>query len=165
MKQTKKTVYLLTQSAAVAALTALGASLLHVHVADGHVHLGDVFLYLGASILPPGYAFFAAGIAGVLCDLLYHPHLALWSFFIKGSMSLMFTSRKKELLCRTNLLAPLFAGIISMAGYYLAHAILLGNFTAALFSLAGNGLQAFLSTVLYAGAALLLDKVHFKEFI
>jgi uncharacterized repeat protein (TIGR04002 family) len=103
------------------------AYILHIPIVDGgYIHLGDAVLYMAAALLPMPYAMLAGVIGGGLADIL--TGAAMWAPFtviIKAVMVIPFTAKKDRLLCRRNLLAPVLAGVIGMAGYYVAEVILL----------------------------------------
>ena len=103
------------------------AYILHIPiVGGGYVHLGDAVLYMAAALLPTPYAMAVGVIGGGLADVL--TGAAMWApatIIIKAVMVFAFTAKKERLLCRRNLLAPLFAGVIGVVGYYVAEMVLL----------------------------------------
>ena len=103
------------------------AYLLHIPiVGGGYIHLGDTVLYMAAALLSTPYAMAVGMIGGGLADIL--TGAAVWApstIVIKAVMVLAFTSEKERFLCRRNLLAPLSAGVVGVAGYYIAEIVLL----------------------------------------
>ncbi len=103
------------------------AYVLHIPiVGGGYVHLGDGVLYVAAALLPTPYAMVAGAVGAGLADVLTGG--AVWAVptvIIKAVMVLPFTAKQPRFLCRRNLLAPLFAGIIGVVGYYGAEIALL----------------------------------------
>lgn len=96
------------------------AYILHIPiVGGGYIHLGDTVLYMAAALLPLPYAMAVGVIGGGLADVL--TGAAVWApatVAIKAVMVLPFTAKKERFLCRRNLMAPLVAGVIGVAGYY-----------------------------------------------
>ena len=96
------------------------AYILHIPiVGGGYIHLGDTVLYMAAALLPLPYAMAVGVIGGGLADVL--TGAAVWApatVIIKAVMVIAFTAKKERFLCRRNLIAPLVAGVIGVAGYY-----------------------------------------------
>lgn len=154
--------------------TALFASLIfmftayifHIPVGNGggYVHLGDAFIFIAASLLPFPYALFAGAIGAGLAD--FACGAAIWipaTIIIKPLMALMFTSKGYKLLVKRNIAAPVLAGIICLAGYYVAEGIIYGNFIAALASIGSGLIQFFGSMVLYYLLARAIDIAKLKD--
>ena len=146
------------------------AWLFHIPIKIGantaYLHFGDAFIFLAASLLPAPYACAAAAIGGGLADLLCGS--AIWAPFtvvIKALIALCFSSRSDRLLTRRNLLAALPALVITVGGYYLAEAILYGNWVAPVLSIWGNVVQIVGSAVIYVLVALALQKAGVKKLL
>lgn len=167
----KKSVRNLVMAALFAALIAVfTAWLFHIPIKIGantaYLHFGDAFIFLAASLLPAPYACAAAAIGGGLADLLCGS--AIWAPFtvvIKALIALCFSSRSDRLLTRRNLLAALPALVITVGGYYLAEAILYGNWVAPVLSIWGNVVQIVGSAVIYVLVALALQKAGVKKLL
>ena len=102
------------------------ATFLHITVgASGYIHLGDAAIYLAAALLPTPYAVAAASVGAGLADVLVAPIWAPFTVVIKAVMVLFFTAKKERILCRRNLLAPWFAGLVCVGGYYVAEMVIL----------------------------------------
>lgn len=132
----------------------------------GYVHLGDAVIYLAAAILPAPYAIVAAAVGGAMADIL--SGAAVWAFstaIIKGLMVLPFTSKSSKILCARNLTAVVISGIVLVAGYYLAEAVLVGNFISPLASMWMNGIQAIANGVAFCLLGFALDKINLKNRI
>lgn len=103
------------------------AYVLHIPiVGGGYIHLGDAILYIAAALLPTPYAMAVGVIGGGLADVL--TGAAVWApatILIKAVMVLAFTAKKERILGRRNLLAPLSAGAVCVAGYYVAEIVIL----------------------------------------
>ena len=167
----KKSVRNLVMAALFAALIAVfTAWLFHIPIKIGantaYLHFGDAFIFLAASLLPAPYACAAAAIGGGLADLLCGS--AIWAPFtvvIKALIALCFSSRSDRLLTRRNLLAALPALVITVGGYYLAEAILYGNWVSPVLSIWGNVVQIVGSAVIYVLVALALQKAGVKKLL
>ena len=166
----------LTVIAAVfAALTAVMTAFLHIPsgVNGGYVHVGDAVIFLAASFLPTPYAVGAAAIGGGLADIISGaPLWAPFTVVIKALLALLISAKGEKMLSRRNMLMMIPCAAISIAGYYLASAIITvisgGAFSAGLIAaigeIVGNFSQAIGSTVLYFVVAAVLDKTGFKRF-
>ena len=96
------------------------ATFLHITVGiSGYIHLGDAVIYLAAALLPNPYAAAAAAVGAGLADVLVAPVWAPFTVAIKAVMVFCFTAKKDRILCRRNLLAPWFAGLVCIGGYYI----------------------------------------------
>ena len=132
----------------------------------GYVHLGDAIIMISASVLPLPFSLFVGAIGGVLGDLLVGaPVWAPFTFIVKGLVVLMFTSKKDKMLNTRNIIAILPALAITLAGYYLAEAIIYGNWIAPFASMIGNVIQIVSSAIIYVVFAIALDKINFKSKI
>ena len=131
---------------------------LPVGVNGGYVHIGDTFIYLAASFLSPAYAALAGAIGAGLADLMVAPIYIIPTIIIKSLMALMFSSTDNRILCRQNILATIFAGIICTVGYYIAEVIFAGNFISPLLSTLQGLVQPIASGILYCLIASVIDK-------
>lgn len=132
----------------------------------GYIHLGDTFIYLAAVLLPTPYAMLAAGIGAGLADILAGGMLwVIPTIIIKPTMVLFFTSKSDKLLCKRNVLALIFAGIVGCFGYYLAGAIISGNFIAPIASLYLEIIQPLVNSIIFILVAYAFDKISIKERI
>lgn len=131
---------------------------------QGYVHLGDAVIYLAASILPTPYAAAAAAIGGGLADVLSgSPVWAPATIIIKALLTLSFTSKKTKMLCGRNALASAIGMPITVAGYYVAEALIYGSWVTPAASVIWNVAQAGASAAVFIIAAAALDKLSFKE--
>ncbi len=131
---------------------------LPVGVNGGYVHIGDTFIYLAASFLSPAYAVLAGAIGAGLADLMVAPIYIIPTIIIKSLMALTFTAKGNKILCRQNVLATIFAGIICTVGYYIAEVILAGNFISPLISTIQGAIQPLASGIIYVVIASVIDK-------
>lgn len=157
----------------MAAMICLATTFLHINVGtSGYIHLGDAIIYLAAVLLPTPYAVAAASIGGVLADVF--SGAAVWALptaLIKAVMVLFFTAKKEKILCRRNWLAPLWAGLVCVGGYYVAETVILvlsGSAwpAAAIGAVAGisfNTVQVVGCGVAYIAVSLGLDRLGLKK--
>lgn len=149
------------------------AYILHIPiVGGGYVHLGDTMVYFAAALLPTPYAMAAAAIGGGLADVL--TGAAMWApatVLIKALMVLPFTAKKDTLLCWRNGLAPIFSGLIGMAGYFCAEIVIVlasgGVWQAAVggavAAIPFNGGQELAGGVAFVVLAAALDRLRVKQ--
>lgn len=156
----------------LAAMVCVATTFLHIPiVGGGYVHLGDTVIYLAAALLPTPYAMAAAAVGAGLADLLVAPMWAPFTVVIKALMVLAFTAKKETLFCRRNALAPVLAGVIGIAGYYVAEAIILwlsGSALAtagvtAVAAIPFNAMQEVVGGVAFVLLALALDRLQIKK--
>lgn len=154
MKNNKPIFNLVLAAFFAAIITVFTAFLFHIPIKIGantaYLHFGDAFMFFAASLLPTPYAVAAAGIGGGLADLLCGG--AEWIPFtviIKILVALIFTSKSKKILCKRNILALFTALLITVGGYYLAEALIFGNWVSPVLSIVGNVVQISGSAVLY----------------
>lgn len=167
----KKNLVLTGLLAAMVFLTT--AYILHIPiVGGGYVHLGDTMVYLAAALLPTPYAMAAAAIGGGLADVL--TGAAVWApatIIIKTVMVIPFTSKKPQLLCLCNGVAPLFAGIFGVAGYFAAEIAIVmlsggvwqSAFGGAVAALPFNCAQGLVSGAAFVALAVAMDRLQVKQ--
>lgn len=133
---------------------------------NGYIHLGDTLIYLAAVLLPTPYAMAAAAIGAGLADTLSGGMIwVIPTIIIKPIMVLFFTSKADNIICRRNIIAVFVAGLFGCLGYYLAGAIISGNFIAPLVTLYIEFIQPLGSGIIFLVAAYSLDKVKIREKI
>ena len=133
-------------------------------IPPGYIHFGDAFIYIAACLLPVPYAAAAAAFGAVAADTL--TGFAVWApatLVIKAVMACVFSSHSYKIATARNMLAAVIAGLIGTAGYYLYEALVISNFAAALESVPFNIIQGAGSAVIFAVAALALDKADIKK--
>lgn len=159
----------LTLAALFAAfITVFTAFLFHIPINIGqntaYLHFGDAFVFIAASLLPTPFAVGSAAFGGLLADVFCGA--AVWApftFVIKGLVALCFTSKKDKMLCGRNCLAMVLALIITVAGYYIAEALLYGNWVAPALSVFGNVVQIAGSSAIYVVLALAMQRAGLKK--
>lgn len=131
--------------------------------AEGYVHLGDTAVYLAACALPLPWAAVSAGVGGAMADLLLGGAAwAPWTFFIKAAMTLFFTSKKPQLLCRRNAVAPAGALLVNAGGYFVAEWVMYG-LGGAISAVIWNVAQSGASMAVFLALAAALDRVELKR--
>ena len=106
----------------------------------------------------------AAAVGAGLADIVSGaPIWAPFTLVIKACIALLFTAKKEKLLNKRNALALLGAWPITCAGYYIAEAIITGNWIVPAAGIPANTIQAAGSAVLFVLIALALDKMRFKS--
>ena len=168
----KKNMILTGLLAAMVFLTTAYVMHIPVGVGSGYIHLGDTVIYLAAVLLPTPYAIAAAAIGGGLADLM--SGAAVWmipTVIIKSLMVLPFTAKKERMLCLRNGLAPIFSGLIGVAGYFVAEIVILclsgSAFGAAVagsaVSILPNGMQEIAGGAAFLLLAVAMDRLQLKK--
>lgn len=116
----------------------------------GLIHLGNVPLFIGAILFGKRTGALAGAIGMGLFDLLSGWTIwAPFTFVIVGCMGYVIgsiTSKRKGM--KWVILSLFLAGLIKVAGYYLAERILYGNWIAPLSSIPGNMIQIGVAVVI-----------------
>ena len=156
----------------LAAMVCVATSFLHIPiVGGGYVHLGDTVIYLAAVLLPTPYAVAAAAVGAGLADVLVAPMWAPFTIVIKAVMVLAFTAKKEQFFCLRNALAPLLAGAVGVAGYYVAEVAILwlsggalaASCVTAVAAIPFNAMQEVVGGVAFLLLALALDRLQLKK--
>ena len=165
MKSDKKLRQLTLTGILAALITLFTAYIVHIPVGatGGYVHLGDSIIYLSAVLLPWPYAMAAGAIGGGLADLLTAPMWAPATIIIKSLIVIPFTSKGSGILNKRNLVAPLIAMVITIAGYYVAEVILYGKEAAFLISVTSNAIQGIGSAAVFYIFGAALEKAGIKR--
>lgn len=166
----KQSIKNLTFAALFAALIAVfTAYLFHIPIKIGantaYLHFGDAFIFIAASLLPTPYAVSAAALGGALGDLMCGA--AVWmpfTFVAKALIALVFTSKSEKIICKRNVLAMAISLVITIVVYYIAEALIYGNWVAPVLSILGNVVQIVGSSMIYIVVALPLQKSRIKKF-
>lgn len=165
MKTDKKIKNLTLTGLMAALITLFTAYIVHIPigVSGGYIHLGDSLIYLSAVLLPWPYAMTAGAIGGGLADLLTAPMWAPATVIIKILIVLPFTSRRKGILNKRNLIAPVIAMFITVIGYYIADLIIFGKEAAFLISVTSNGIQGLGSAAVFYILSAALEKAGVRK--
>lgn len=153
---------LITFTGMFAALVFIATWAIHVPAGlnGGYIHLGDAFVYLAAAALPLPYAMLASAIGAGLADL-FTPGAAVWvlpTIIIKPLCCLPFTSGGGRILCKRNILAMLFAALITIFGYGVASAFITGSIAIAILEIPFTFTQSAGNAICFTVIALALDK-------
>ena len=160
-------------SALFAALIFLGIYIIHIPIPNGYLHFGDGLIYAAASLLPLPAAIAASAVGGALADLLsgfaiYAPITAVVKALMALAVGLIV--KDNRFLARLSggevtrggfpavRLAAVLAGVINVAGYFIAECFLYGAAGAAA-SLGGNAIQSAAGIAIYLLLLPLLARV------
>ena len=166
-KGQKNLLTLVTTAMFAAMITLTTAYLFHIPVgtAGGYIHLGDTFIYLAACFLPVPYAVVGSAVGAALADVL-SPGGVVWvipTLIIKALMVLPFTSKSAKIIPVRNIMACVISGVICMGGYYVAEAVMTGNWMSPLASLWAGFIQSGGSAAVFLVIAFALDKAGIKQ--
>lgn len=151
-------------AAIFAAMVYVLTAFLKIPTHQGYIHVGDGIIYLAAALLPMPYAMAAGAVGAGLSDYLSgYPMWVLPTVIIKMLTVVAFTHHKETIVNKRNLLALLPGAVLCVGGYYLASAILYGDFAAAVADVPTNLLQSAASSVLFLFLGVALDKMAFKK--
>lgn len=142
---------------------------------NGYIHLGDTMIFLSVLILGWRYGAVAAGFGSALADILIGFAIwAPWTLIIKGLMAIimgLFVLRSIGKQGRSILGVPvrqligmLIAGLVMVAGYYVAEGLIYGNFIVAILGIPWNILQFTAGTALAVLLAAALYKTPAREY-
>ena len=159
--------YLSITAIFAALITIMTAYVFHIPVpaTGGYIHLGDSLIYLAATILPTPYAFAAGAIGGGMADLLTAPMWTLPTIIIKMLITIPFTNTGYKIITERNVIAPIFAYLISGTGYFLANNLIFHSGVAFLTSFGGSAIQSLGSGIVFIVFGAMLDKIGFKKQI
>ena len=164
--QNEKIKNLTTAGLMAAMITVMTAYICHIPIGanGGYIHFGDSLIYLAAVLLPAPYAMAAAAIGGGLADLLTAPMWAPATIIIKMLITIPFTYKSTKIVTKRNVVATVFAYLISGTGYFIAEYIMFGNASATFFiSMSQSLIQSGGSAVFFAVFGLALDRMHVKS--
>ena len=168
VKEKRKKMYSNTKklvlSALMAALTCVATMIIRIpSPLKGYLNLGDCVVLLSGWLLPPGYAFLAAGLGSALADLfsgyvIYAPA----TFLIKVTMAVVafvcFLLMNKKLgKLSSQLIGAVLAEIVMILGYFLFEGFLYG-FGPSLVNIPANAVQGAAGIIM----GLILMKVFEK---
>ncbi|QEH67055.1 TIGR04002 family protein [Cellulosilyticum sp. WCF-2] len=129
------------------------------------IHVGDSMIYLAACILPVPYAMAAGAIGAALSDAIT-PGGMVWvipTMLIKPLLVIYFTSGKGKFICVRNVAAVVLAGLTGVFGYFLADAIMTGNFMAGLAAVLPGLLQPLGSAIVFLAMGYAFDMMGVKN--
>ncbi len=146
MKNTSKTQRIVL-TALLAALTCVATMVIKIpSPMKGYLNLGDCIVLLSAGVLPPVYAFLAAGLGSALADVFSgYAVYAPATFVIKGIMTILmylmykFTSRKMHSI-PSRIISGTAAEVWMVVGYFLFEGCLYG-FAPSAVNIPANAMQ------------------------
>ncbi len=149
----------LVSAAMLASLTCVATMIIKIpSPVKGYLNLGDCVVLLAGWMLPPGYAFLAAGLGSALADLFsgYAAYVPA-TFVIKGTMAVIAIFAYRRLEERLGVRpARILSGILAetemVLGYFLFESILYGAAPSAV-NIPANAVQGAAGLIL--GIALL----------
>lgn len=171
-----------TKSVAVAAIFAAiiavvtGFPIFHIPIpmGAGYVHFGDSIIYIAACVLPPPFAVVAAGLGGLIADLIsgyamYAPFTMVIKIlnavpFIVATNILLKKGKGKKIFSVTTILMSVISSVITVVGYFGADSILYSVKTA-IADVIPSLIQGVGSAMIFVVLSIALDKVRFKSLI
>ena len=121
-------------------------------------------IYLAAALLPMPYAMLTGAVGAGLSDYLSgYPMWVLPTIIIKALSVAAFSNAGQYILNKRNIIALAPGAILCIGGYYLAAALLYGDWGAALADIPTNGIQSAASIALFIFLGFSLDKMSFKR--
>ena len=149
----------LVSAAMLASLTCVATMIIKIpSPVKGYLNLGDCVVLLAGWMLPPGYAFLAAGLGSALADLFsgYAAYVPA-TFVIKGTMAVIAIFAYRRLEARlgarpARILSGVLAETEMVLGYFLFESILYGAAPSAV-NIPANAVQGAAGLIL--GVALL----------
>lgn len=136
-----------------------------VPVATGYVHFGDALVYLVASVMGGPWGFFAAAVGEALADvaagwITYAPATLIVKALIALPFALVW-KKSDKVLTPLNALLTIPAGVITVAGYFVADLIIDKSY--AFVNIPGNVIQAVGSAVVFFVLAGAFDAAKLKK--
>lgn len=136
-----------------------------VPVATGYVHFGDALVYLVASVMGGPWGFFAAAVGEALADvaagwIAYAPATLIVKALIALPFALVW-KKSNKVLTPLNALLTIPAGVITVAGYFVADMIIDKSY--AFVNIPGNVIQAVGSAVVFFVLAAAFDAAKLKK--
>ncbi len=144
----------IVMSALISALVCVATMIIKIpSPLNGYINLGDCVVLLSSWVLPPVYAFLAAGVGSALADLfsgyiVYAPA----TFIIKGLMALIAYGLfkligKKVSHLTKKIISGTAAEIFMVLGYFLFEGVLYGAVAAAV-NIPANAVQGIVGVIL-----------------
>lgn len=142
---------------------------------QGYVHLGDAMIFTSVMILGWKNGAIAAAIGGALGDILGgFPIWAPWTFCLKGIMAIILGLMISKALEKDGIkigrmplggiVGMIIAGLVMVAGYYVAEGIMYGNWAAAALGIPWNIGQFVVGLIIAWVLTAALTKTSAKKF-
>jgi len=156
----------LVQSSLFTAVIFVCITFLHIpNGLGGIIHFGDGLIFLAGALLPLPYAMVAASLGAGLMNWHVGSPFLPFTLAIKPLLTMFFTSRQPNILCKQNYGAPFLAATLNTGLYAIANGILFGGRPAAIASIPALLIQGGASIAFYFILAYFLDKAQFKRRI
>jgi len=169
----RKSIYHITLTAVLAALTTAMILVFFIPVGEGRMHFGDAIILLAAVLLPTPYAMAVGAIGGGMANLL--GGAVLWApatVIIKAAITMSFSAKQDKLITKRNVFSLFPYAAITIIGYALYQLLLItfgvGQFaglvwTVIFANVLSDLVQIAGSSVLFILLATLLEKIKFKQ--
>ena len=145
-----KHIKLICISAMFAALVFVATFLVKVPLPVGYVHIGDGIVFLASALLPLPYAMVASAVGVGLADLCSGYAIYIPITVIIRILTVLFFSRKKQMLSLHNIIALAASIVLCAVGYWAFEAIFVyESGIAALAGLPFNIAQSALGAIIY----------------
>lgn len=145
-----KHIKLICISAMFAALVFVATFLVKVPLPIGYVHIGDGIVFLASALLPLPYAMVASAVGVGLADLCSGYAIYIPITVIIRILTVLFFSRKKQMLSWHNIIALAASIVLCAVGYWAFEAIFVyESGLAALAGLPFNIAQSALGAIIY----------------
>ena len=177
MTNTDSKVYPIVMTAMMMCIIMVSIVLFRIPIpfTQGYVNLSDAMIFLAVIMLGYKYGAVAAGLGGMLGDLMAGFAMwAPWTFCIKGLMALIFGLIIQSTLTRKltgrgflsiEIIGMILAGVFMTAGYYLAEGIMYGNWVVAALGIPWNIAQFAVGIVLAIALAGALAKTSLRNIM
>lgn len=145
-----KHIKLICISAMLSALVFVATFLVKIPLPVGYVHIGDGIVFLASALLPLPYAMIASAVGVGLADLCSGYAIYIPITVIIRILTVLFFSRKKQMLSWHNIIALAASIVLCAVGYWAFEAIFVyESGIAALAGLPFNIAQSALGAIIY----------------
>ena len=152
---TRERIYSLVLTALMIAMVTVATIVIQIpSPTEGFVNLGDGMVFLSVLLLGRNRGTVAASVGSALGDIISgYSVWAPWTFFIKGIMAFVLGLLIERMIRGSKpqtrifnipvaeLLAMAVSGLIMVTGYYIAKAVMVGNWAAPIVGVPGNVFQ------------------------
>jgi uncharacterized membrane protein len=157
------------------ALIMVATMFLKIPTATGYVHFGDAVIFLSVLVLGYKYGALAAGLGSAMADLISgYGAWAPWTLLIKAAMAIImgafiaYTAKKQKSGTKgtfvIELVGMVVAGIVMVAGYYLVHGFMYGNWITAMAQVPWDSGQFIFGLLVAGSISAALYKTPAKKF-
>ena len=144
-----------------------------IPMTTGYVNLGDGMIFLAVMLVGWKYGAFSGGVGAGLADILLGSAAwAPWTLVIKAGMAVIvglgLQSAKNRkpgtAVPATGVIGMVLAAIFMAAGYYVAEAVMYGNWTAPVVGIPWNLVQGGVGTVVACALTAALKKTQARKY-